>query len=354
MYGAWPNYRKRAGYLQIQVSGRCNICAKSYYTFIYIANVNHLEMLIEIDEVKGREAAKLLYDTFNSEGVFARKEMPEDLIPNGISIGSLEHILFITMTVSIDYRRNATAMWKSAKATYEDEETRYLFNPKAVSQTPLGEIESDMRKHGLSAKPRKDPAIWKTVGTSFAEKWGGNPLALIKDCGWDAMSILKRLKDGSHEHQGKRISDFPYLRGDKIGPLWLRMLKDTCLVTDIQGLEQCPVPVDVHVARATINIGVITGQFEGRMEALYPSIRNAWFKSVEGLQAVGRPMVALDVDNPLWHLSKYGCTKRTMDRKCGMSRICPVRDLCIGKDAAMVQGDFVKLSLLPSKEHILS
>lgn len=299
--------------------------------------------MIEIDEVKGKEAARLLYDTFSFKGIFARKDMPEDLIPEGISIGSKEHVLFITMTVSIDYRRDATAMWKSAKATYEDEMTRYLFNPRAVSQAPDEVVEKDMRKHGLSAKPKKDPVIWKTVGTSFAEKWEGDPLALAKDCSWDALSILKHLKEESHEHQGRSAFDFPYLRGDKIGPLWLRMLKDTCLVTDIQGLERCPIPVDVHVARATINIGVIKGQFEGRMEALYPGIRNAWFRSVEGLQAIGRPMMALDMDNPLWHLSKYGCTKRAKDGKCRMSGICPVRDLCIGKDAAIVQGDSIKL-----------
>ncbi len=312
---------------------------------------------IEIDEHRGREAARILYHAFNSQGIFGENNLPENIMPEGVAKGSPEHVLFITMTVSIDYRRDAAAMWRSAKATYEDEEIRYLFDPGRVSRAPLAKVIEDMRKYRLSMKPIKDALIWKTIGTSFARKWDGNPINLLKSCSWDAEGILKRLNDESHEEESyereehedqghrKKTSDFPYLRGDKIGPLWIRMLKDNCRVSEIQGLERCPMPVDVHVARATINLGVVKAKelFQGRMEVFYLDIRRAWFRCVEGLQVDGRPMMALDVNNPLWCLSKRGCSKRTKEGRCKVSEACPVKDLCLGKDAFLVQGERLNL-----------
>jgi hypothetical protein len=301
----------------------------------------------EIDERRGREVARILCDEFSKAGLFGRREMPEDIMPEGIRRGSSDHILFITMGISIDYRRSAPALWKSAKASFEDEETRYLFDPGEVRRTCVEKLEKDMRKHSLSAKPVKDPLIWKAVATSFAEKWGGDPRSFLKACDWDAVEILRSLKAGSHMdlESGREASDFPYLRGEKIGPLWLRMLKDTCLVSEIRGLDKAPIPVDVHVARATINTGVIRGSFEGRMEELYPKIRQGWFRCVEGLETGGRPMMAQDVDNPLWHLSKHGCTRRDKATgRCKMAGACPVRELCSAREAALVRGGVVSLN----------
>ena len=35
--------------------------------------------------------------------------MPKDILPKGVIKGSLAHIMFIALTVSIDYQRNAPA-----------------------------------------------------------------------------------------------------------------------------------------------------------------------------------------------------------------------------------------------------
>ena len=49
--------------------------------------------------------------------------MPEVLTPSGVVPGSLEHILFITFTVSIDYQRDAISLWNSSRETFVDPET---------------------------------------------------------------------------------------------------------------------------------------------------------------------------------------------------------------------------------------
>jgi len=41
-------------------------------------------------------------------------------------------------------------------------------------------------------------------------------------------------------------------------------------------------------------------------------------------------MIALDVDEPLWHLSKYGCSKwDKINCNCPVYDSCEARELCI-------------------------
>lgn len=62
---------------------------------------------MRINHQKGCMLAKLLYTTFRSEGIHGQSAMPEDLLPEGVARGSREHLLFITLTVAIDYQRDA-------------------------------------------------------------------------------------------------------------------------------------------------------------------------------------------------------------------------------------------------------
>ena len=281
---------------------------------------------ITIDSQKGKKAASLLHKAFNTTGIFGRVEMPEDILPKGIERGSVQHQLFITLTVAIDYQRDANKLWAVSRKTYEDPATRYLFDPESLHQTPPRKIAEDMQKHGLSKKPQKDAHIWRTVGITFYKKWNGKPVEFLKSCQWDSMEILRRLKKATHIYNKKSVPDYPYLRGDKIGPLWLRMIRDNVGIEKLGKLEKVHIPVDIHIARATLSTGIVRGKFDGRLSDLFEHIRSAWFESVDGLNVKNRKMMALDVDEPLWHLSKYGCATR--DKTTGL---CPVKDRCEAK-----------------------
>jgi len=301
-------------------------------------------MSLEINSVKGKRIAERLYNTFFMEGIFERADMPEDALPSGVKKGSLEHVLFITLTVSIEYQREALLLWENSRKTFEDPETRYLFDLCSVSNTPFRQIREDMQKYKLSKKPKKDPAIWRTVAVTFYKKWGGSPINFLKDCDWESLQILRRLKEDTHWSYGRPVADYPYLRGDKIGPLWIRMLRDNVGITQLKNLEKVPIPVDIHVARATLATGVVKGHFNGRMNELFENIREAWFESVMDLKAKDRPMIALDVDEPLWHLSKYGCTKRDQTYgNCPMFHACTVKEFCIRTGKIAIQNYHVDL-----------
>ena len=108
------------------------------------------------------------------------------------------------------------------------------------------------------------------------------------------------------------------------------MLRDNVGVEKLIILNQVPIPVDIHVARATLSTGIVRGSYNGNLDNLFEWIRNAWFKSVVGCEVNNRPMIALEVDEPLWHLSKYGCTKRNkISGECPKIDNCEAKEFCI-------------------------
>jgi len=293
---------------------------------------------------RSNKIAELLFDSFSFGGILGRNDMPEDTLPSGVIKGSLEHLLFITFTVAIDYQRDATTLWANSRKTFEDLETRYLFFPDRLNETGFDKIVRDMQKYGLSKKFHRDALIWQTLGLTFFRKWDSNPVNFLDSSQWDSLLILEHLKNDIHFSDGKYASDFPNLRGAKIGPLWVRMLRDNVGITKLLNLDKAPIPVDIHIARATLATGVVRGQYEGMLEELYMDIREAWFEGVKELRIKNRSMIALDVDEPLWHLSKYGCSKNR-DKStgyCSVINICEARDFCIG-GKIKIKNNFVEL-----------
>lgn len=301
-------------------------------------------MSIIIDSERGKKVAELLYTSFSTNGIHGRTDMPEDITPNGVERGSLEHLFFITLTVSIDYQRDAPSLWTNSRKTFDDPETRYLFNPKLLHETPFDKIVKDMQKYKLSKKLGKDADIWRTIGITFYKKWGGNPFNFLDDCSWNSVAILERLKTDTHLYNGRQVPDYPYLRGPKIGPLWLRMLRDNVGIAQLRNLEKVPIPVDIHVARATLATGIVRGQFRGRLDEVFEYKRKAWFESVKGLSVKNREMIALDIDEPLWNLSKYGCTKRDKTTgDCPRYSECVAKEFCV-KGVVKIENGIVEVS----------
>jgi hypothetical protein len=290
---------------------------------------------IIIDEEKGKRLAEILYNTFHDRGIHGQTEMPEDIEPAEVARGSLEHLMFITLTVSIDYMRDANALWRNSRKTFEDLGTRYLFDAKSIKEANIREIKRDMAKYSLAQRINQDANIWKTVETTFYTKWDGDPRNFLNSCEWNAPNILQKMN--------KAKKDFPYLSGSKIGPLWLRMLRDNVGIKILLDIDKIPIPVDVHVARATLATGIVHGSYEGSFGELFSYVRRAWWDSVEGIYVSGRPMIAIDVDEPLWHLSKYGCTYRDKQTgSCKMKDACPAKDFCLpGK--IIIDGNHVEV-----------
>lgn len=90
----------------------------------------------------------------------------------------------------------------------------------------------------------------------------------------DALKLLALIRSPRYR------SGFPNLKGEKIGPLWIRMLHATCQV-DLAHLGEVLLSVDIHTAQATLQTGCIRpGQLEGSMGQLRKAVRAALEGSV--------------------------------------------------------------------------
>jgi hypothetical protein len=303
------------------------------------------ELIINSKEAK--DIAVILYEKFNSkEGIFGHNIMPEDFLPcwgsdlsaSNIEKGSHEHLMFIALVVSIDYQRDADQLWEAGRRTFEDEGTRWLFFPTELVKRDFNEVVKAMKVHKLSKKPQKDAGIWFRVSRSIFELHGSNPLNIIKECNYDALEVFNKKFDLRFKKQ------FPYLSGDKIFPLWIRMLHDNAGV-ELKNLDKIPIPVDVHVARATFTTGCLTGKYKGTISKISPKIDEAWNKAIE---LVRHPKLTyrLQLDEPLWHLSRYGCTFRD-GNFCPKRRACPVREFC-AKGLVDISAERVNVNTSPN------
>ena len=284
---------------------------------------------LQVHAERGRKLADMLIPALAGGGILGHKEMPEDALPEEVEKRSLEHIRFITMVVALDYMRDANELWQNARETYADPGTRYLFDPGEFSEDMLcgakfNKVKDDMQEHKLSKKPTKDAKTWITNAISLKRDWGSDPREIFERNGWDAVKILECIRDAKNPEDHKPA--FLYLKGDKIGPLWIRMLRDSVGLEEFKNLENVPMPVDIHVARATLACGVVTGSAEGfRLGSIRGLIRKAWKESMEG----GENM-PIDVDEALWHLPKYGCTRRDKETgDCCAIKRCEARSMCI-------------------------
>lgn len=156
---------------------------------------------LTINIEKGKNVAIILFEKFNSpEGIFGHNEMPKDTLPSWgsnlnisrVARGSYEHLMFITLIVSIDYQRDANQLWKAGRKTFEDEQTRWLFYPEEVTKRNLNQVINAMKIHKLSKKLVKDAEIWYKVSKSLFEFYNSDPLNLIKECNYDALKIYRK------------------------------------------------------------------------------------------------------------------------------------------------------------------
>lgn len=275
-----------------------------------------------INSEKAKDIAITLFEKINSvEGIFGHNDMPEDHLPIGIKKGSEEHLMFITLMVSLDYGfKDANILWRNGRNCFEDAKLRWVFYPEKVRDKSLDEIESVLVECDLGPFYKKNAGIIQGISLSLFEKYNSSPMTLIQESNYDARTIFEKKFDSRFKNSFKSLS------GDKIFPLWIRMLHDN-IELPLKNIDKIPIPVDVHIARATFSTGALTGNYGGTIPKIFHKIDETWERAIE---LVDHPKLKyrLQLDKPLWHLSKYGCTHRE-GNACPRKSTCPLSEFCV-------------------------
>ncbi|MFW6135140.1 MAG: N-glycosylase/DNA lyase [Elusimicrobiota bacterium] len=244
-----------------------------------------------LDLEKGKKIASILLSDYSQKrGVFKEFPFPpEYLLPKGIEKGSDEQLLFLTLTVSLDYMRDSKKLWKQSYDAWFDPGAKWIFNPKIVIQNKLTSLVKLFEKIN-DQRPRRDAKIWFTISKKILE-FSESIYNLIEYFDFDAIKISEYIQNNRR--------DFPYLGGPKIKPLWLRMINDTAGIK-LKKVEKIPIPVDVHTARATFKL-IFNENFNGQVtDEIREKIQNTWKDILKGSK-----IFPLQLDEPLWLLGKH-------------------------------------------------
>ena len=206
--------------------------------------------------------------------------------------------MFLTFIAAKDRARDATSLWRAGVSLFGSHPE--VFDSAQAADLPFSTLRRLLAEPGVSQRHELDTGAWHRIARSLAARDGPRVYDVIHGGIGDAEELLKEVRAGRR---------FPMLRGQKVGPMWVRMLAEPGRAT-IDRMDRIPVAVDVHVRRITENLGVTnTGDLE--LEEARPQIQLAWRKAVAGVSIGGPSRIAgscAALDPVLWSLGKYGCS----------------------------------------------
>jgi len=259
------------------------------------------------------EIGKTILDYFKKrKGVFSNIKIESR---NDIGMDKEIYLNYITFISSIDYAKGieADVLWKEGKEWVK--KYRWLFLPNELFQRSCKEVMETfliIRKNSKKVFRLKDIGIWLTIASTLQEFEGKTSKLLErfkKGEVIDAKRVFEFIKDSKEK--------FPYLSGDKILPMWIKILKEDGGV-EFKNMDKIPLPVDRNVARVTYNL-IFHEDFNGELsEKKKEEIREVWKEIANRIK-----VAVIEFDTPLWFLGGKYCSKR----KC---RICSFKKYCRG------------------------
>jgi hypothetical protein len=255
---------------------------------------------------------KLLDALKKQEGILTHTSASK----NDIGMDRETYLNYITFISSIDYlkRVKADKLWEDGKAWVKKHP--WLFKPKELLGRNVFEVIKtfeEIRKNYPRTFRLKDIAIWLSIANTLFDEYEGETIVLLERFDYDAYKIYNKLKNENKK--------FPYLSGEKILPMWLKIIKDDGGI-NLKNIDKIPLPVDKNVARATFNL-IFHEEFKGKVDgSIREQVREAWN---EIANKIGMPVI--EFDTPLWILGgNEGCAKAR--GSCVNAYKCPVKEFC--------------------------
>ena len=186
-----------------------------------------------------------------NEGKLGPTIMPEDSSPVFSEDEKELRIAYFTLPTALNYQRDSFKLWESALKTYEDKETRIVFDVKKSSKLSTELLRQYLSRHKLALQPNKHVNTWQTISKTVFENWG-DFRSFMNFVNQDFLILRETM-------QVKYKKQFPYLSGPKIFNYWSSIL-DRYAHTKLKNQAYIEMAVDTHVLKASVVLGVITQQ----------------------------------------------------------------------------------------------
>jgi endonuclease III len=262
-----------------------------------------------VDTERARLVVGRVHSAFHARsGILSEtSDLVENQIPTGVELLSRDHALFLFFTVANDHGMKSSRLYARAKALFAEQ--RDLFDPYRIIEDFYGPedtrlVEQTGKRLGTRF-PRETAKTWYMNSVRLIERFDGDPRRLFQSVS-EARALMRE------------ITAFRGY-GPKIGGMLLRALVGLGFA-DVTGIEQVPVPVDIHDSRIAFFTGIVSVEATNGDSVDYysyaPEVRRIL---LQACNSIGLKWP--DTDRALWLIGSRGC----VERKCTQ---CPLQDLC--------------------------
>jgi hypothetical protein len=219
---------------------------------------------------------------------FGDQQMPEDTHPQFPNLEMKR--IYYTLPMALNYQRDSYKLWEAAKKTFEDNETRVVFNLGQAADLEINTLKKYLLKYKLALQPNRHIDIWSRIVSTLYSNWG-DLASLVDHCGSDYCKIREIMQEDFKK-------GFPYISGPQIFNYWMYIVSEYGEV-DLKNRSYIGIAPDIHVIQASIRLGVIDAK---EAESLSRErISEIWRSLLKG-----SGIDPIDVHSPLWFWSRGG------------------------------------------------
>ena len=222
------------------------------------------------------------------QGLLGGETMPEDSNPN-LEKNSTENIIYFTLPMALNYQRNSYTLWECALKTWNDSETKDVFNVKEVLKLNIEDLKQKLTKYKLALQPNKQPIIWFTLCNSINKYFNGDIKNLFINFDNDILKIKNFILNNK--------KDFPYLSGTKILNYWLYVIMQYTSIP-LKNKQYISVAPDTHIIQSSLRLGVIN-QSEVNKANIREIVSNRWQEILKDSN-----IYPIDIHTPFWLWSR--------------------------------------------------
>lgn len=228
-------------------------------------------------------------DAFKS-GKLGQTVMPEDSNPGLTSMDTESRIAYFTLPMALNYQRDSYKLWEAALKTYNDPETRFVFDVSKVVQVSEEKLRSALMKYKVALQPNKHIHSWHTIAKAIHEHWG-----TFKEFFFASEHDFIKLKQLITVDYKKQ---FPYLSGPKIFNYW-SFIMSTYGDVALSNRNHIGIAPDTHITQCSVKLGVISEEEAKTFSK--DAIAEKWKELLEG-----SGIDPIDMHPPLWFWSRNG------------------------------------------------
>ena len=230
---------------------------------------------------------KKLIEAFQS-GKLGQTIMPEDIRPTFSN--QEERLAYFTLPMALNYQRDSYKLWEAALKTFNDSETKFVFDIKQVSKRSEEDVRKALMKYKVALQPNKHINSWRVIAKTVYENWGSFS-GLFKAVQNDFLNLKQIVKVDYKK-------GFPYLSGPKIFNYW-SFIMSTYGEVKLTNRDHIEIAPDTHITQCSVKLGVITS--EEALSLTKDAISEKW-----RLLLQGSDIDPIDMHPPLWFWSRNG------------------------------------------------